>query len=103
MPEDVDFVLVFLLSTVQLDSLQNPCADLGMDVPSMLHYKYHPEKEVSIRLLLQNIYCSIGYVYFIFFEWMPAFSPLIYLNYAMCTVHAIVIKIIYSNELLILI
>lgn len=29
-----------------LDSLQNPCADIGMELPSMLTYKYHPEKQV---------------------------------------------------------
>lgn len=39
--------IFFLHSNEQLDSLQNPCADLGMDVPSMLCYKYHPDKEVS--------------------------------------------------------
>lgn len=44
----------------QLDSLQNPCADLGMEVPSMLHYKYHPEKEVSAykSLLQTSIVCD---------------------------------------------
>lgn len=30
-----------------LDSLTHPCADLGMELPSMVHYKYHPEKKVS--------------------------------------------------------
>ncbi|XP_063696393.1 oxidative stress-induced growth inhibitor 1-like [Culicoides brevitarsis] len=30
-----------------LDSLQNPNADLGMQMPSMLEYKYHPEKEID--------------------------------------------------------
>lgn len=35
--------IVFL----QLDSLQNPCADMGMELPSMLNYEYHPEKQVD--------------------------------------------------------
>lgn len=30
-----------------LDSLQHPMADLGMEMPCMLEYRYHPEKEVS--------------------------------------------------------
>lgn len=30
-----------------LDSLQHPCADIGMDLPSMLEYKYHPEKQID--------------------------------------------------------
>uniref|UniRef100_A0A182QJY1 FAD/NAD(P)-binding domain-containing protein n=1 Tax=Anopheles farauti TaxID=69004 RepID=A0A182QJY1_9DIPT len=30
-----------------LDSLQHPCADLGMDLPSMVEYRYHPEKEID--------------------------------------------------------
>lgn len=29
-----------------LDSLQNPCADIGMTLPSMLTYRYHAEKQV---------------------------------------------------------
>lgn len=34
----------------QLDSLQNPCADIGLEVPSMLQYRYQPDKEVSVQL-----------------------------------------------------
>uniref|UniRef100_A0A1B0CRY7 Oxidative stress-induced growth inhibitor 2 n=1 Tax=Lutzomyia longipalpis TaxID=7200 RepID=A0A1B0CRY7_LUTLO len=30
-----------------LDSLTHPCADLGIELPSMLHYKYHPEKKID--------------------------------------------------------
>uniref|UniRef100_A0A1B0D525 Uncharacterized protein n=1 Tax=Phlebotomus papatasi TaxID=29031 RepID=A0A1B0D525_PHLPP len=30
-----------------LDSLTHPCADLGMELPSMVHYKYHPEKKID--------------------------------------------------------
>lgn len=30
-----------------LDSLQNPCADMGLNLPSMLSYKYNPEKEID--------------------------------------------------------
>lgn len=30
-----------------LDNLQHPCADLGYELPSMLKYKYHPDKEIS--------------------------------------------------------
>ncbi|KAG4066713.1 hypothetical protein HA402_007349 [Bradysia odoriphaga] len=30
-----------------LDSLQNPCADLGMDLPSMLRYEYNPENQID--------------------------------------------------------
>ncbi|KAJ6648755.1 Eukaryotic translation elongation factor 2, partial [Pseudolycoriella hygida] len=30
-----------------LDSLQNPCADLGMDLPSMLRYEYKPENQID--------------------------------------------------------
>uniref|UniRef100_A0A182XEB7 Uncharacterized protein n=1 Tax=Anopheles quadriannulatus TaxID=34691 RepID=A0A182XEB7_ANOQN len=33
-----------------LDSLQHPCADLGMDLPPMVEYRHHPEKEVSSRI-----------------------------------------------------
>lgn len=36
-----------VLVTLQLDSLQNPCADIGLEVPSMLRYQYQPDKEVS--------------------------------------------------------
>lgn len=32
-----------------LDSLEHPCADIGLELPSMLEYKYHPEKQVIIR------------------------------------------------------
>lgn len=31
-----------------LDNLQHPMADLGMEMPCMLVYKNHPEKEVSV-------------------------------------------------------
>lgn len=49
---------------MQLDSLQNPCADLGMDVPSMLHYKYYPEKEVSmIWSFISNMNIGYGAIY----------------------------------------
>ncbi|XP_053670381.1 oxidative stress-induced growth inhibitor 2-like [Anopheles nili] len=34
-----------------LDSLQHPCADLGMDLPSMVDYRYHPEKEIDHLVL----------------------------------------------------
>ncbi|EAT45943.1 AAEL002835-PA, partial [Aedes aegypti] len=34
-----------------LDSLQHPCADLGMDLPCMVEYKYHPEKEIDHLVL----------------------------------------------------
>ncbi|XP_050097623.1 oxidative stress-induced growth inhibitor 2-like [Anopheles aquasalis] len=34
-----------------LDSLQHPCADLGMDLPSMVEYRYHAEKEVDHLVL----------------------------------------------------
>uniref|UniRef100_A0A182RQT6 FAD/NAD(P)-binding domain-containing protein n=1 Tax=Anopheles funestus TaxID=62324 RepID=A0A182RQT6_ANOFN len=34
-----------------LDSLQHPCADLGMDLPSMVEYRYHPEKEIDHLVL----------------------------------------------------
>lgn len=30
-----------------LDSLQNPCADIGLEVPSLLQYRYQPDKEVD--------------------------------------------------------
>ncbi|XP_055317495.1 oxidative stress-induced growth inhibitor 2-like [Sitodiplosis mosellana] len=30
-----------------LDSLQNPCADIGLEVPSMLCYRYQPDKEID--------------------------------------------------------
>lgn len=30
-----------------LDSLQHPCADLGLELPSMLEYKYHPDKQID--------------------------------------------------------
>ncbi|XP_059607733.1 oxidative stress-induced growth inhibitor 1-like [Phlebotomus argentipes] len=30
-----------------LDSLTHPCADLGMELPSMLHYRFHPEKKID--------------------------------------------------------
>ncbi|GAB0090099.1 oxidative stress-induced growth inhibitor 1 [Sergentomyia squamirostris] len=30
-----------------LDSLTHPCADLGMELPSMLNYRFHPEKKVD--------------------------------------------------------
>uniref|UniRef100_A0A1L8DD72 Uncharacterized protein n=1 Tax=Nyssomyia neivai TaxID=330878 RepID=A0A1L8DD72_9DIPT len=30
-----------------LDSLTHPCADLGIELPSMLQYKYHPEKKID--------------------------------------------------------
>lgn len=30
-----------------MDSLEHPCADLGIELPSMLEYKYHPEKQVK--------------------------------------------------------
>lgn len=30
-----------------LDSLQNPGADVGFDLPCMLEYRYHPDKEVN--------------------------------------------------------
>ncbi|XP_058837549.1 oxidative stress-induced growth inhibitor 2-like [Topomyia yanbarensis] len=30
-----------------LDSLQHPCADLGMELPCMVDYMYHPEKEID--------------------------------------------------------
>lgn len=46
----------------QLDNLQNPCADLGMDVPSMLRYKYHPEKEVSSSIHAANAIEFINHV-----------------------------------------
>lgn len=32
----------------QLDNLAHPCADLGMTLPSMLHYAHRPEKQVGI-------------------------------------------------------
>uniref|UniRef100_A0AAG5DGV2 FAD/NAD(P)-binding domain-containing protein n=1 Tax=Anopheles atroparvus TaxID=41427 RepID=A0AAG5DGV2_ANOAO len=34
-----------------LDSLQHPCADLGMDLPSMVEYRYHPEKQIDHLVL----------------------------------------------------
>lgn len=34
-----------------LDSLQHPCADLGMELPCMVEYKYHPEKEIDHLVL----------------------------------------------------
>uniref|UniRef100_A0A182K1N2 FAD/NAD(P)-binding domain-containing protein n=1 Tax=Anopheles christyi TaxID=43041 RepID=A0A182K1N2_9DIPT len=34
-----------------LDSLQHPCADLGMDLPSMVEYRYQPEKEIDHLVL----------------------------------------------------
>lgn len=40
---------------MQLDSLQNPGADIGMEVPSMLQYKYHADKEVFIPDFNHNI------------------------------------------------
>lgn len=30
-----------------LDSLQNPCADIGMTLPSMLHYRRHEERHID--------------------------------------------------------
>lgn len=30
-----------------LDNLQNPCADMGLNLPSMLTYKYNPEREID--------------------------------------------------------
>lgn len=43
----------------QLDSLQHPCADLGLEMPSMLRYEYHPEKEVSSSILKQNKHINL--------------------------------------------
>lgn len=34
-----------------LDSLQHPCADLGMELPCMVEYKHHPEKEIDHLVL----------------------------------------------------
>ncbi|XP_053683567.1 oxidative stress-induced growth inhibitor 2-like [Sabethes cyaneus] len=34
-----------------LDSLQHPCADLGMELPCMVEYMYHPEKEIDHLVL----------------------------------------------------
>ncbi|XP_041782482.1 oxidative stress-induced growth inhibitor 2-like [Anopheles merus] len=34
-----------------LDSLQHPCADLGMDLPPMVEYRHHPEKEIDHLVL----------------------------------------------------
>lgn len=34
-----------------LDSLQHPCADLGMELPCMVEYKNHPEKEIDHLVL----------------------------------------------------
>lgn len=34
-----------------LDSLQHPCADLGMELPCMVEYKFHPEKEIDHLVL----------------------------------------------------
>lgn len=35
------------LSSFQLDNLTHPCADLGMNLPSMLHFKHCPGKQVD--------------------------------------------------------
>ncbi|XP_055620686.1 oxidative stress-induced growth inhibitor 2-like isoform X2 [Toxorhynchites rutilus septentrionalis] len=40
-----------ILSIFQLDSLQHPCADLGMELPCMVDYKYHPVKEIDHLVL----------------------------------------------------
>lgn len=37
----------FSLYFLQLDSLQNPCADIGLEVESILQYRYQPDKEVK--------------------------------------------------------
>lgn len=34
-----------------LDSLQHPCADLGMELPCMVEYEFHPEKEIDHLVL----------------------------------------------------
>uniref|UniRef100_A0A182PTT7 FAD/NAD(P)-binding domain-containing protein n=1 Tax=Anopheles epiroticus TaxID=199890 RepID=A0A182PTT7_9DIPT len=34
-----------------LDSLQHPCADLGMELPPIVEYRYHPEKEIDHLVL----------------------------------------------------
>ncbi|XP_065086342.1 oxidative stress-induced growth inhibitor 1-like [Ochlerotatus camptorhynchus] len=34
-----------------LDSLQHPCADLGMELPCMVEYQSHPEKEIDHLVL----------------------------------------------------
>lgn len=48
--EDVYFELIMF----QVDCLTNPGADMGMDLPSMLEWKYFPEKKVRFQRLLHN-------------------------------------------------
>lgn len=33
---------------LQLDNLTHPCADLGMELPSMLRFEHRPEKQVGL-------------------------------------------------------
>lgn len=58
------FTLLFIIYLfLQLDSLQNPCADIGLGIPSMLQYRYQPDKEVSGKRKTKSFLWHFFYYY----------------------------------------